>query len=178
MRRALIVLTGLEPGGAERVMATVVRHLPRERFELHLALIRRRGRLLEDIPAHVTIHDLGASRVRHAALAIVRLVWKLRPDVLASTLGRLNLALLLLRPFLPPGLSLVIREVSTVPAELAGRRRAWLWSMAYRLLYPRADLVLCNADAMFEDLAETFGVSSTRVDDAAQCSQRRDPLGP
>ncbi|MFQ5515047.1 MAG: glycosyltransferase [Myxococcota bacterium] len=163
MRRVLIVLASLEPGGAERAILTLVQHLPRERFELHLGLIRAHGRLLEEVPEHVGVHDLGAGRVRRAGPSILRLVRRLRPDVLAATLGHVNLALLALRPLLPRGLPLVVREANTVSMLLAGARWPRVWALGYRVLYPRADTIVCNARAMLDDLASGFGIPRERL---------------
>ncbi len=162
-KRLLITLAHLSAGGAERVALTLLRRLSRDRFEIHLALVRREGRLLADVPPDVPIHDLGARRVRTAGPALIRLVRRLRPDVVYSTIFYLNHYLLLLRPLLPRGTKLVIREGITVSSALETWRSPWLWSLLYRTSYRSADRIICQCDFMREDLATRFRVPRSRM---------------
>ena len=157
--KILFVLPSLRGGGAQGVMVTLLRHLDRSHFEPHLALVRAEGPHLTEVPEDVTVHDLKAGRARHSIPAIVRLVWKLRPSVILSTQGHINLPLILVRPLLPRELSLLIREVTIVSTCLAQDvRHAVLWRWLYRCLYKRADGIVCLSDYMLDDLAEQFGV--------------------
>jgi len=157
------VLPNLEPGGAERLVTTLLQHLPRERLELHLALVARYGLLLETIPDDVVVHHLRAGRVRRAPVPLIRLAWRLRPDVVLSTLGYMNLALIPMWPFLPSGTRLMVREANTLSAEVETFPRARPWIAAYRALYPRADRILCPARAMKSDLVNNFGIPEESI---------------
>ena len=156
--RVLFVLTDLHGGGAQRVMLSLLRHLPRERFELHLALVRREGRFANDVPAHVKVHDLAAERVRSAALPLVRLVRELRPATVMSTLFHMNQLLLLLRPLLPRGTRLIVREGITVSQSRNVLERGRLAAGLVRWLYPTADCIVCQCAYMADDLAERYSV--------------------
>ena len=162
-RRVLFVLPNLEPGGAERLVTRMLRHLPRDRIELHLALVARYGLLLDDVPDEVQVHHLRAGRVRRAARPLISLVWRIRPDVVLSTLGYMNLALIPLWPFLPRGTQLFVREANTLSAELPSHPRNRVLALAYRLLYPRADGIICPARAMADDLVRHFGIPASSI---------------
>jgi glycosyltransferase involved in cell wall biosynthesis len=161
--RVLVVLTDLHGGGAQRIVLTLLTHLPRERFDLHLALVTRTGRMLPQVPPDVPVHDLGAKRVRGAALPLARLVRALRPDVVFSTLYHLNQMVLLLRPALPPGTRLVIREAITLSEALRRRGPGRLSSLLLRRLYPSADLIVCQCEFMADDLARHFAVPRAKM---------------
>ncbi len=75
-RKVLFVLPNLEPGGAERLVTVLLNHLPRERLELHIALVARYGLLLDSIPHDVHVHHLRAGRVRRVPYPLLKLVWK------------------------------------------------------------------------------------------------------
>lgn len=162
-RRVFFVLPNLEPGGAERLVTILLQHLPREQLELHLVLVARYGLLLESIPDDVEVHHLRAGRVRRAPLPLIRLAWQLRPHVVLSTLGYMNLALIPMWPFLPRGTHLYVREANTLSAELRTYPRVGVWAAAYRALYPRADRIVCPARAMAADLAENFGIPRAQI---------------
>lgn len=162
-RKVLFVLPNLEPGGAERLVTTLLQHLPRSRLELHIALVARYGLLLEQIPEDVGVHHLRAGRVRRAPLPLIRLAWRLQPNVVLSTLGYMNLALIPMSPFLPRGTHLYVREANTLSAEIRTYPRHPLWRVGYRALYPRAGRIVCPAIAMADDLVHSFGIPRSAI---------------
>jgi glycosyltransferase involved in cell wall biosynthesis len=162
-RKILFLIPSLRLGGAERVVALLLAHLPRDSFELHLGLVERAGEFLRDLPADVVVHDLGAGRVRRALLPLVRLVRRLRPDVIVPNLGYLNLLLLGARPLLPRSATIVPIEHTTLSAEVAEKARPGLWNAAYRALYPSADRIVACSHAIADDLVTSFGVASPRI---------------
>jgi glycosyltransferase involved in cell wall biosynthesis len=162
--RVLFLMPNLGGGGAERVMVTLLRHLDRACFEPHLALVEAAGPLLKEVPADVPLHDLKTKRVRYAFPGIIRLARKLRPHAIHSAMCELNMAAVLSRPFLPPGLRLLMREDSSPSAQNAqSRKHPLLWNWLYRKLYPRADKIICVGDYVLNDLAENFGISRSQM---------------
>jgi glycosyltransferase involved in cell wall biosynthesis len=163
-RRVLFLMPTLGGGGAERVIVTLLQRLDRTRFEPHLALVEAVGPYLKDVPADVPLHDLKAKRVRHALPGMIRLSWKLKPQVIHTSMCELNMAAVLSRPFLPPGLRLLIREDSSPSAQNAqDRNHPRIWNWLYRQFYPRADKIICVADFVRDDLAENFGIPRSKM---------------
>ncbi|HXZ83910.1 MAG TPA: glycosyltransferase, partial [Myxococcota bacterium] len=162
-RRILFAIPSLRLGGAERVVALLLRELPRERFELHVALVEAAGEFLAQVPRDVALHDLGAARVRRALAPLVRLARALRPDVIVPNLGYLNLAILSARWLLPRATAIVPIEHTTLSAEVGEQRRPALWRAAYRLLYPRADRIVACSHAIADDLVSSFGLAPGRI---------------
>lgn len=142
-------------------MVTLLNHLDRERFELHLAVVTKEGPYLAEVPEDVTLHDLACDRVRAAWRPILGLVWRVRPDTILSTMGHLNIALIALRPFMPGKIRLLVREASIVTESLKGQVR--LWRFLYKTFYQRADLVICQSVAMMEDLQQNFSIDPAKM---------------
>src|SRR5713101_3989469 len=109
-KRILLLIPNLAGGGAERFFSILLRHLDRNCFEPHLALLQAQGEYMRDVPEDVVVHDLKCSRSRYALPGLVRLIWKLRPQTVLSTLPPTNVALVLSRPFLPRGTRLLLSE--------------------------------------------------------------------
>ncbi len=111
----------------------------------------------------VTIHALGARRVRAGAFPLLRLVWRLRPGVILSGAPEVSFLVLLLRPLFPPKTRVLVRQNGTVSAALAfgGLPRYTRW--LYRLLYRHADRVICQSRAMAEDLARELGIGEEQI---------------
>ncbi len=162
-RRVLFVIPSLRLGGAERVVTLLAKHLPRERFELHVALVEAVGEFLAELPADVHVHDLAAGRVRRAVRPLVALIRRIRPDVVVPNLGYLNLALLAARVALPPSARVMPIEHTTLSGEVAAQSHPALWRLAYRWLYPRADRIVACSHAIADDLVSTFGIPPSRL---------------
>lgn len=163
-RRILFLIPTLTGGGAERVVVTLLRHLDRDCFDLTLAVVNTRDAVFRsEVPVDVKFIDLCCDRVRHALPKIVRLVWRLRPDVVMSTLGHLNLALSIIRPILPARTRYVARETAVVSHNIAGYARPAWWAWAYRRFYGRFDLVICQSLDMRADLVGRFGIDPRRT---------------
>jgi glycosyltransferase involved in cell wall biosynthesis len=158
MPHVMFLLPNLRSGGAERVIATLLRHIDRTRFRLNLLVIDMSGAVFrDDIPADVELIDLRGNRVLTALPKIVRIIWKRRPDVIFSTLSHLNLALAIIRPLLPRGLRLIVRESSIVSQQIATYTRPAWWAFAYRHFYAAVDLLVCQSRYMRDDLVNYFG---------------------
>ena len=163
-KRVLFLVPSLICGGAQRVFSTLLRHLDRNQFEIHVALLESKGAFLGDIPGDVTVHDLKVSRTRYALPGIVRIVTRVEPEVVFSTLIYLNLSLLLSRPFLPRRTRVVVRE-STMPSTFLQQETKYprVWAWMYRRLYRRADAVICPSDSMVTEMADQFQIPNEKL---------------
>jgi glycosyltransferase involved in cell wall biosynthesis len=161
--KVLLVIPHLGGGGAEQVTSLLASGLSREKYKLHLALITQKAPEDGAFSSQVAIHGLAASRVRTAALPLLRLVWRLKPNVILSGMAHLNFLVLLLRPFLPPGTSLLVRQNSTLSASLDSKALPRYTRLLYRLLYRHADKIICQTQAMAEDLARELNIPQDRL---------------
>ncbi len=155
----LFVLPSLGLGGSERVMINLLKSINRQKFRLCLVVVNTTSApLLQELPADVQVIDLGCSRVLTALPRLYSVIRKIRPRVVLSTLGYLNLSLGLIRSFLPRSTVFIARE-SSVPSEVIARSR-WgpLWSLAYKLLYKKFDRIICQCRYMREDLVTNYHI--------------------
>lgn len=158
----VFLLPSFAGGGAERVMLTLLAGLDRPRFTPELVVLNGEGPLREIVPADVPVHDLRRPRLRYAVVTLLTLLRRLRPAVIVSTLGYLNLAVLALRPLLPSKPSILVREANTPSRSLPTTPRPSLLRLGYRLLYPRADGVLCPSRMVLEEMRRDFSVPEAR----------------
>jgi glycosyltransferase involved in cell wall biosynthesis len=161
--KVLLLIPHLGGGGAERVTALLAGGLSTEKYELHLGLLTQASNDGVTLPPSVQIHALGASRVRAGAFRLLRLVRRLKPDLILSGMFHLNFLVLLLRPFFPHKTSVLVRQNGTVSATSAFEGAPWMTRHLYRLLYNRADRIICQTFSMAEDLAREMGVRKSRL---------------
>ena len=163
-KRLLFVIPTLESGGSERIVITLLQNLDRARFDITLAVVDMRNAVFAyDVPGDVEFIDLGCLRVRYALPRIVFLIWKLRPDVVFSTLGHLNLAMAICRGLLPNKSRYIARESSIVSEVIREVKYPDLWRRTYRLFYSNFDVVISQSAYMAKDLIENYAVPSAKV---------------
>jgi glycosyltransferase involved in cell wall biosynthesis len=161
--KILLLIPHLGGGGAERVIELLAFHLPAEKYDVELALVTRSAIPEPQLPESVAIHRIDAKRVRLAATALVRLVRKVQPDVILSSMFHLNFLVLALRPLFPRYVRILVRQNGSASAMLNDLSHPLLTKALYCTLYPTADRVLCQSSAMTEDLCRSFGVPAARL---------------
>ena len=161
--KILLLIPHLGGGGAEHVMATVARHLNPTRYEIHLGLATQSADTACETPPWVTVHALGANRVRYSTLKLLRLVWRLQPAVILSTMAHLNLLVLLLRSFLPPRTRLCVRQNGALPATLAALGPPVLARCLYSAAHRAADRVICQTTSMAIEFRTSLNIDRTKL---------------
>jgi glycosyltransferase involved in cell wall biosynthesis len=156
----LFLIPHLGGGGAERVTANLACGLPESRFRVHLGLVTglaaHAASGAAELPARVTMHALGATRVRSAVWPLLRLVWQLKPDLIFSNMFHVNFLVLLLRPLFPRRTRCIIRQNQmTSPETGTGNFTRTL----YRMLYPHADKLVCQSEAMAKEMRTLIGTT-------------------
>lgn len=161
--RILLLIPHLGGGGAERVTALLTRNLSANKYELHLGVMTQGETDLKEMSFPVPVHALGARRVRDGAFRLLKLVYQLKPEMILSGMFHLNFLVLLLRPLFPAGTRVLARQNGTVSSSLTFGELPWYTRLLYRLLYRRADRIICQTRAMAEDLTHELGLKESRL---------------
>lgn len=161
--KILLLIPHLGGGGAEKVFALLAEKLSREKYELHLGIVTNDFAHANAVFPGLTVHRLGAKRVRFAALSLLCLAWKLKPRVILCGMFHLNFLVLMLQPLFPPGVRILVRQNGTVSSALADDSSPRLTGRLYRWLYRRSDAILCQSEAMARDLADAIGIEPDRI---------------
>ncbi len=152
-RRSIMFVLPNLGGGAARVIVTLLQHLDRERFRLHLVVIDTfYGWYLREVPSDVTVHVLGKRRASRAVFKMLATIWRVRPAIVVSTQGYINFMLLVTRPFFPR-CKLVVREV-VGERYLGDNRYRDLFYRWYLRLVRRADRIVTQSDPVAREMRE------------------------
>jgi glycosyltransferase involved in cell wall biosynthesis len=158
-RRIVFVINSLGPGGAERVMTTVLENAPRDSWDVHLVLLDRDAEHRTP-PDFVTVHRLDCGgRLLPSINALRHELKRLAPDLVVSFLVRANVAAVIAANGI--GAPVVISERAQLSTHLTGRHgyvRALAAKLVPRLVYPRADHIIAVSGGVRQDLIAKFGV--------------------
>jgi glycosyltransferase involved in cell wall biosynthesis len=163
--RALVLLSGLATGGAERVTVSFLRRLKALGIQAAVCTVtgRHDSRLAGEIrDADIVRHDLGARRLAdpRAAVRLARLLWREQVDVVHAHGQDASILAAAVRPFARVPL-VVTRHVLDEPsASWRQRLRARLACAAFR----RADAVVAVSCAAADRLAELARLARTSIE--------------
>lgn len=162
-RRVVFVLPSFDGGGSQRVLLTLLSHLDPAKYEAHLVLFSEDGPLRDRAPRNVEWTILGKLRLRQALPQLYFTLRRLRPDVIFSTFGYVNLGLLAMRPFLAGSPALIVREPNTPSTSLPQLKYGKIIGHGYSWLYRYAYRVVAQSEKMAKELIEQFNVPSELV---------------
>jgi glycosyltransferase involved in cell wall biosynthesis len=161
--RVMFFCPTLGEGGADRVVLTLLQRLDRARVTPSLAVVRRAGALIDDVPADVPTFVLGSRRLLVAAPDLARLIRRERPDVVFSTHGGSNIIAAVAHALARSPSRLVLSERSALGRGDRGRARRALEVPAKRVTYRRADLVTAVSDGVARELAARLGLPAPKI---------------
>ncbi len=161
-QKILLLIPHIGGGGAEQVTALLAQNLSREKYEIHLCLVTQ-GKIGEvSLPPWVTVHALGARRVRNGSFGLLRLVRQLKPAVIFSGMEHLNTVALAIRPLFPRRTRVLVRQNGTISPTPKGIRHR-LARLVFQLLYQRADHVVCQSNSMARSMRDLIRVQPPQV---------------
>ncbi len=159
-KKIMFIMPSLTGGGAERVMLTLIKHIDKKKFLPVFVLMKKEGRfvnVVETLPKEVEVIDLDASQARYAIFKIAKVIYQVKPDIVFSTLGYLNLLIAIIRPFYSKKIKFISRESNTVSIENKQENYPKLFDWLYKNVYNNFDLIITQSKYMRDDLVENFG---------------------
>jgi len=154
----LFLLPRFSGGGAERVILNLLIGLHNRNHLVGIIVFDDSGPLLSMIPGGVLVHNLDTGSLRYSIIPLIKKLWHLRPKIIFSTLGYVNLALLAFRWLLPRKTNIWVREANLPSISLPNNTRSRLMTALYWLLYRRSDKLICTSIRMREEFILNFSV--------------------
>ncbi len=152
----VFILPDLDGGGAQRVVVNLITGLFRRGISVELVVFSQVGSLVSCIPEGVIIHDLHTNTLRRSIIPLICKLRSLNPKVIFSTIGYINIGLLLFYLLLPRTSKIWIREANLPSLSLPNNAFTYLMSLGYRKLYRKADKIICTSQRMVDEFADNF----------------------
>ena len=160
----LFILPLLSGGGAERVSINLLTGLYNRGYSVGIITFDKSGPLLSIVPNNVPIYDLGTFTLKFSILPLAKKLRQLKPRVVFSTLGYINVALLAIRIFLPREIKIWTREANLPSISLPNNAKSRLMIAFYKLLYKTADKLICTSIRMKKEFITDFSVSEDIIE--------------
>ena len=157
--KLLLLIPHLGGGGAERVTALLAQRLDPNLFDILLVPLTADKPGAKTIFPDIRVQPLQLLRVRDAIFPLITLIRSESPNILLSNMAHLNHLVLMIKLLIPKNTRIIVRQNATASASTNG----WLSRSFYTWLYPGADLVLCQSEAMADDLAFNFSIPRDKL---------------
>ncbi|MGD1047730.1 MAG: glycosyltransferase [Candidatus Krumholzibacteriaceae bacterium] len=158
MRKILFCIPSLVGGGSERVFVHLMNNLDRERYSVHLAVLRRRGDFLDNLRPDIAVHDLSTD-ILGALFKMPSCIAEVQPDIILSTICYMNMVVGFSRLVRRRSRTLFCARESDIPS-LMGKVSWSVWnaSVFYITSYRFLDHVICQSEHMRDDVHKCYRV--------------------
>jgi glycosyltransferase involved in cell wall biosynthesis len=160
----LFLLPRFSGGGAERTTLNLLAGLNSHGYSVGIIVFDESGPLSSMVPDNVPIYNLGTLTLRLSIIFLVKKLWELKPKVIYSTLGYINIALLSIRLFLPRKTEVWVREANLPSISIPNNSYPKLMTLLYRFLYRTASKVICTSERMRKEFILDFMVSKEIIE--------------
>ncbi len=166
-KRIVFIIHALYSGGAQRVVVNLLNSVNRDKFEIHLIVLKAEGIMLKDIASDVTIHDLKNSSISRVFFPFLKKIYSIKPHIVFSGIGHING---LLSPFIPILSRLiphkvywVARETSIASLYIQHDKNSKLYAFLYRHFYTNFNQIICQSLYMKKDLIKSFHLPKEKM---------------
>ncbi len=143
-------------GGAERVAINILTGIHNSGHLVDIIVFDKSGPLIALVPEDIQIHALRTLRLRKSIIALIKKIRQLKPKVIFSTLGYINIALLFIRWLLPKKTKIFIRGANLPSISLPNNPHTKLMNILYMYLYRKSDKLICSSKIMKSEFSSDF----------------------
>ena len=158
----LFVIPTLNGGGAERVFINILRSLNKEKFNISLLLQDKSGVFTKLLPSDIKIVTLKSKKTRFNFISLLKNIKIINPQIIVSTTNRMNI-LVLLTSLLKKEAKIIIREPNMPSAQINNKQLPFYYLWLIKLLYPRANHIIAQTEAMKSDITNIFNIPKDKV---------------
>lgn len=146
-------------GGAERVAITLMREFIARGHEVDLVLLRAEGDLMAQLPAEVTVVDLGASGFGSGFFPFIRYLRSRRPHAIQISMWPLTIFGIVTVRLSGVATRIIVSDHAALSQQFAGLSRMLLaLKLSTRIFYPFADERVIVSKLAGDDLSKLSGI--------------------
>lgn len=165
-RKVLFVLPSLRAGGSERVITQIAKYLDKSKFLVFVLVIDSKDAFYTfDSLDKVSVIRLRVNKIRYSFIHLFKVIWKIKPNVIFSTITHLNTYLCLLKPIILSNSIIVIRE-SNVLRSFVNYRSYSKNRMVFLLMkkaYRNADTIVCQSLHMQKEIGDMLSIDMDKT---------------
>jgi len=161
--KILFFIPQLVGGGAERVSITIMKILDKDIFDIHLVVTTTKFSVYESLPKGITLHNLKTLKTSASIFALRKLIKRLNPDILYSSLFRGHIAIsialigLSKRPFL------MFRSPNSPKLLIEYKQISQIEKFFLKYAYKKANIIVAQTPEMKDEIIQYHKVKVDKV---------------
>lgn len=161
--KIVFFLPNLNGGGAERVAVNMIRQLDLELFSISLILVQKTGEYLDHIPAQVDIINLNMNKTIFSIYKLHKIIKKLKPDIVYSTLYRTSIALYLSLLGQKKKHVTILRNPTSPKLVLEEKSLSPMMKFLLEKSYHNADCILAQTPEMKDEISQYHHICKEKI---------------
>jgi glycosyltransferase involved in cell wall biosynthesis len=161
--KILFVRTGMTYGGADRITLNILKDFDRNKFSCDLALVKKSGEFINEIPDDIKIIDLKAVNSFLSFLPLITIIRKTNYDVIYSTCGGTNASAIVAARLSGKKVRVVVSERNVMLPPGKNKIKQLLQHTFKKLTYPKADYVTVVSKALKNEVLHETNVNRTKI---------------
>jgi len=155
----VFIMPELNMGGSERVILNIINGLDRDKYSIGLILFNSNGALVDELLSDITIYDLNISSVKKGLFALMKKLYSLKPDIVFSGIGHLNISLAIFIPILKmllPNTKFIARQSNILTINNRHEKHPYIHDWLYKRVYKNYNKIVCQSNYMQNDLVTNY----------------------
>ncbi len=161
-KKIVFCAQALNGGGAEKVTCTLLRQIDTQKYDVHLVLVLAPGVLVKLVPPEVTIHCLNCRKTSLALGAMIKILRKLKPEVIYSSEDTVSVLIKLATYFTPK--ARIIARMATMPRQALAEKGHGGWRHFLKcLIFKHINLIIAQTSEMKQELIDVYNLNPELV---------------
>jgi glycosyltransferase involved in cell wall biosynthesis len=162
-KSVVLIAHGLSGGGAEMCVLRLAEDISARGYDVAVALLKKKGRLLEFVPPGIRVDEIGGGRIS-CITRLARYLADRRPDAVISFMTYANVVAVLAQALSPSLKRVVVSEHNAYSHSIKVRGGfSRFIHHAAPLVYRWASSVVCVSEGVAEDFATATRLSRRRM---------------
>lgn len=160
--KIIFLLPSLGTGGAERVISFVAQNINKDKFDPILLIAGSKLNSVYEI-GHVNIIYLNKKRILTAIPSIVHNIFKIKPNIVVSSISHVNTAMSFISPFFKK-IKFIGRE-ATVLSQRKNEKKTRRWSPLHLINfgYKNLHMIICQSEDMAIDMELNYKIPKNKI---------------
>lgn len=159
--KILFVLDSLGLGGAQSVILNILKYIDRNKFNAELALFTLEGDYMNNLPEDITYYDLNSVRTRYMIFSLIRLLREIKPQIIFSTLLKVNAAINIAVKLAGVSPKVIIRSSNFFSSKF--RDEPFYTNILSRWANRNADSIVATTEEMRSDMYKNFSIPLNKI---------------
>lgn len=161
-KKIFFIIPKLYNGGAEKVLFNLSNGLNKKVYDVSIICFND-DHTRYRFDSNINIYYLKTKRLRNSLIKLVMLFYKLRPDIVISSLTHINIFLLVVKKVLFFKFRIIIRESNLPKLQVSESNIKNIIRYSYKYIYKFSNVIICSSPLMIDQFNIMFGIDKSKL---------------